>query len=309
MDESLDVSEIEANPQQYNPLQPVNYYGSPIALPGTSEDTNDEVLTRAVNFYGSPIASNSTNPGPRTAEDTNNEVRCSCKNTCSRKRSARTPGCPCQNAGKKCSDQCTCGTKKSACRNKAENVVVNRNPSAYARHREAVDNAETEIKEFISTLTVEKKDSLLIRLLSQGRGSVEFAKNILQDVEDPDPDEPSGSEIVPWCVCHVCRPMDQEMENVCCKKRTCVTSYAMFNNICLDREVLNLAIRARCDIRADEPDYATTSYRKAAYRQYCLWKYGKLGRGNRRVLASCVVLTIRRAYPAPDGEYLGFRST
>jgi len=72
--------------------------------------------------------------------------RCSCKNTCSRKRSARTPGCPCQNAGKKCSDQCTCGTKKSACRNKAENVVVNRNPSAYARHREAVDNAETEIK-------------------------------------------------------------------------------------------------------------------------------------------------------------------
>ncbi|KAK3733823.1 hypothetical protein QZH41_009293 [Actinostola sp. cb2023] len=125
MDESLDVSEIEANPQQYNPLQPVNYYGSPIALPGTSEDTNDEVFTRPVNFYGLPIASDSTNPGPRTVEDTNNEV------------------------------------------------------------------------ELISTLTVEKKDSLLIRLLSQGRGSVEFAKNILQDVEDPDPDEPSGSEIVP----------------------------------------------------------------------------------------------------------------
>lgn len=81
----------------------------------------------------------------------------------------------------------------------------------------------------------------------------------------------------------------------------------MYENICLDREVLVLAIRARFDIRAEEPDYSSNSFRKAAYRQYCLWKYGKLGKGNRRVLPSCVVLTIRRYYPAPDGVYMGYR--
>ena len=68
-----------------------------------------------------------------------------------------------------------------------------------------------------------------------------------------------------------------------------------------------VAITARCDIRADEPDYSTQSYRKAAYRQYTLWKYEKLGRGNRKILPSCVVTTIRQAYPAPDGNYMGFR--
>ena len=76
----------------------------------------------------------------------------------------------------------------------------------------------------------------------------------------------------------------------------------MFNTVCLDREVLQLAIRARCDISADEPDYSTQSYRKAAYRQYTLWKFGKLGRGNRKILPSCVVIVIRQAYPAPDGN-------
>ena len=73
--------------------------------------------------------------------------------------------------------------------------------------------------------------------------------------------------------------------------------------------MLELAIRARCDIRADLPDYSTQSYRKAAYRQYTLWKYGKLGRGNRRILPSCVVTMIRHTYPAPDGRYMGYRQS
>ena len=34
----------------------------------------------------------------------------------------------------------------------------------------------------------------------------------------------------------------------------------MFNNICLDRGVLELAIRARCDIRTDLP-YCTTLHK------------------------------------------------
>ena len=158
-------------------------------------------------------------------------------------------------------------------------------------------------------LTSGDKDELLIRLLSQGRGSLEFAKNMLGDDPQPDPPEPQEDGAGPWCICGVCWPMPHEQENICCKKRTCVTSYIMFNTICLDREVLQLAIRARCDIRAVEPDYSSQSYRKASYRQYTLWKYGKLGRGNRTILPSCVVLTTRQAYPAPDGNYMGFRQS
>ena len=81
----------------------------------------------------------------------------------------------------------------------------------------------------------------------------------------------------------------------------------MFRNIVLDREVLNIAIRAQCDIRAEVAHFEINSYRKAAYRQYILWKYGKLGKGNQRVCPSCVVRLVRQTYPSSDGEYVGFR--
>jgi P2X purinoceptor 7 len=38
-----------------------------------------------------------------------------------------------------------------------------------------------------------------------------------------------------------------------------------------------------------------------------LWRYKKLGRGNRRVCPSCVVLAIRQLYSAQDGIYMGFK--
>ena len=153
-----------------------------------------------------------------------------------------------------------------------------------------------------------EKETLLIRVLSQGRGSVEYARDLLTGANDPESEPPEPeNDAEPWSIGGVCRRMQDAQENVCCQKRTCVTSYVMFNTTCLDREVLQLAIRARCDIRADEPDYSTQSYRKATYWQYTLWKYGKLGRGNRKILPSCVVTTIRQAYPAPNGNYMGFR--
>lgn len=159
----------------------------------------------------------------------------------------------------------------------------------------------------MSSLSADDKEKLLIRVLSQGRGSVEYARDLLGGANDPEPPEPNNEGDESWCICGVCRTMADDQENVCCRKRTCVTSYVMFHTNCLDRGVLELAIRARCDIRADLPDYSTQSYRKAAYRQYTLWKYGKLGRGNRRVLPSCVVTMIRHSYPAPDGRYMGYR--
>lgn len=138
-----------------------------------------------------------------------------------------------------------------------------------------------------------------------GRGSLDFAKQL---VADNLPEEPTPPTDLPWCRCRVCLPMETEQENVCCKKRQCITSYRTFNNICLDRDILEVCIKARCDIRADEFNFSMESFRKAAYRQFALWKYGKLGRGNRRVLPACAVRMIRQAYPSPDGRYMGFRN-
>ena len=47
---------------------------------------------------------------------------------------------------------------------------------------------------------------------------------------------------------------------------------------------------------SQEPDL---DFRKAAYRQFALCRHGKLGRGKKRVMPSCVVLQIRHTYWFP----------
>ena len=60
-----------------------------------------------------------------------------------------------------------------------------------------------------------------------------------------------------WCKCGNCRNMSQEIENVCCKKRKCVTENARFQKVCLDADVLEMCIRNRADIRNDREDNST----------------------------------------------------
>ena len=53
------------------------------------------------------------------------------------------------------------------------------------------------------------------------------------------------------------------------------------------------------DIQAKEisfTPFCMQSFRKAAYRQFALCRHRKLGRGDRRVMPSCVVLQIRHTY-------------
>ena len=138
-------------------------------------------------------------------------------------------------------------------------------------------------------------------------GGLELAKALLCDPPHDSPQDPSGNNTLPWCICHKCLAMDTSEENVCCRKTPCVTTMGWFDSVVLNRDVLSLAIEARSDIYADSPVYTPVSYRKAAYRQYILWQHGHLGRNNRHIVPSCVVWCIRRKYPAPDGRYLGFR--
>ena len=67
------------------------------------------------------------------------------------------------------------------------------------------------------------------------------------DRNPPSP-EPAGNNTGRWCVCSVWREMPDEQENVCCRKRPCVTSCVMYNSVCLDPEILQLAITARAQL-------------------------------------------------------------
>ena len=48
-----------------------------------------------------------------------------------------------------------------------------------------------------------------------------------------------------WCKCGHCRSMSQEIENVCCKERKCITEQARFQKVCLDADVLELQYCAK----------------------------------------------------------------
>ena len=63
-----------------------------------------------------------------------------------------------------------------------------------------------------------------------------------------------------------------------------------FAKLCLDPDVLEMSIRSTGDIRNDREDASTHAFRRAAYREFILAKYGCLGKGSRHVCSSCVVL-------------------
>ena len=165
------------------------------------------------------------------------------------------------------------------------------------------------MKEFINKLGEDVR-TLCTKALTRGIGSMEYIHSLMHSGEDEVGHESSSSQSEPqpeWCVCGNCQPMTQEIENKCCKHKKCVTESRRFQKLCLDPEVLELCIKNRSDIRNDPENHGTSAFRKAAYRQYILDKYGYLGKGNRKVAPSCVVLRIRKQYPSANSLYMGFR--
>ena len=109
------------------------------------------------------------------------------------------------------------------------------------------------------------------------------------------------------CKCGYCASMPKEIEKRCCGSHTCVTEQRRFAKLCLAADVLQLCVMNRADICNDREDNSTKTFRKVAYRQFILDRHGYLGKGNRKVAHSCVVLRVRSKHPSPTGVYMGFR--
>lgn len=117
---------------------------------------------------------------------------------------------------------------------------------------------------------------------------------MVQNVQ-PQPGAPPPADGPEWCYCGLCRSMPTQEENKCCSTREmpCISTTPLFQQLILDGNVLDIAMRYREDILVLNHPRNNENFRHTAYRQYVLWQHGRLGQGNRRVVPSCCVLAIR----------------
>ena len=102
-------------------------------------------------------------------------------------------------------------------------------------------------------------------------------------------------------------------EKLCCKNPLvlpiekfngfdCITQSQAFNNVCLNKDVLEAAIGAWQDLNYENMGLANINYRFIAYKQYVWWSYGYLGKKKRRPLPNCAIKKIRAVFPEEEGH-------
>ena len=120
-----------------------------------------------------------------------------------------------------------------------------------------------------------------------------------------------------WCHCQECKKEDREIDCLCCQEvaalnskfdtesMNCIIQSSEFETLCLNKTVLKNVLTGLHVSRGDflEDDITNRSLRFAAYKQFVWWIFKNLGRGNRRVIPSCVIWTIRNNYPESNGQY------
>ena len=126
-----------------------------------------------------------------------------------------------------------------------------------------------------------------------------------------------------WCLCGKCKAMETERESLCCLdtneipddyfEGNCITESEGFESVCLSRHGLKAAIRAKKyykeknnpkKSKPDEPKKPITNvtFRYAGYRQFVFWVYDDLKKGERKIIPSCVVWSIRERFPKSENE-------
>lgn len=74
----------------------------------------------------------------------------------------------------------------------------------------------------------------------------------------------------------------------------------------LDPTIIHLIMQLRGEYMAVPYAGDNRCMRHGAYTAYILYMFHQLGRGNRRVIPSCVTWKIRDRFPEPTGQYTGF---
>ena len=89
----------------------------------------------------------------------------------------------------------------------------------------------------------------------------------------------------------------------------CCICFQQMERIVLDPEVLAIGERYYRDMLGrhnQRMENYNRTRRHSAYRNFVLWRHGRLGSGVRRVIPSCCIWRIRDIYPSPTGQYTGF---
>ena len=83
-----------------------------------------------------------------------------------------------------------------------------------------------------------------------------------------------------------------------------------FQTLCLEKLLLKNVLvgphEAKGDSLENQNKIKNRPLRFAAYKQSLLQIYRRLGKGNRRVLPSCVFWKIRQHYPEANRQYVSF---
>jgi hypothetical protein len=172
-----------------------------------------------------------------------------------------------------------------------------------------------QLRKDLQAMPVEMMRDLLQRVIEREPGLVFDVLDSLKSptTEEPQPEPPAAdpepAAAVPWCICNHCRQMPTLIERKCCQCReTCLAWRPEMDIAILNRTVLNLAINYHNDLMLEEREEDENKcYRHQAYRQFVIWQHGRLGRGERRVLPSCVIWRIRDTFPDANGVYTGFK--
>ena len=165
------------------------------------------------------------------------------------------------------------------------------------------------MQNLVDGLNVDQLRRLALELLRrQPAAYADLVNGEIPAGDDP-PDPPPEENVPEWCRCGHCVIMPTQEENKCCtrSRRACITTTPLFQQLVLDANVLDIAMRYREDVLVLDNARNNENFRHAAYRQFVLWQHGHLGKGNRRVVPSCSVTAIRARYPSPNGIYAGYR--
>ena len=119
---------------------------------------------------------------------------------------------------------------------------------------------------------------------------------------------------VETCLCQNCTEMGVESYKLCCARaigtdlegKACITNTDAFLTVCTNKVVLRTALGAWHHLNGENMQICNKSYRFIAYKQYILWQYGKLSKGERKKIPTCVLAKIRQTFPAHDGVYVPF---